>query len=125
MITREPPVETQALLLRAYLAFNAQDAERLLTLLSDDVDWPDGNGGRVRGRPALSAYWTEQWERVRTHDHPVAFQQIDDGRVAVQVEQVVRALDGSTVSTAEVTHLHRVAGAHITRLDIQCSLDPA
>ena len=101
--TREPAIERRELLLRAYLAYNAQDAGRLLTLVTDDVDWPDGAGGRMHGRLALAAYWTEQWSRVRTHDHPVAFHELDDGRVAVDVEQVVRSLDGVTVSCSRST----------------------
>ena len=125
MTTGEPAAETRVLLLRAYLAYNAQDLERLLALVSDDVDWPDDDGGRTHGRTALSAYWAGQWQRVRVNDHPVAFQQLDDGRICVHVEQVVRALDGSVVSTAEVTHLHQVAGARIERLEIQRHLDPA
>jgi ketosteroid isomerase-like protein len=125
MVTREPSIELQALLLRAYLAYNAQDAERLLALVSDDVDWPDGEGGRIHGRPALSAYWTEQWKRVRAHDHPIAFTERDDGRVAVRIRQVVRSLDGSTTSTGEFTHLHRIDGAHIARMDIERGVDPA
>lgn len=117
--TREPAIERRELLLRAYLAYNAQDAGRLLTLVTDDVDWPDGAGGRMHGRLALAAYWTEQWSRVRTHDHPVAFQELDDGRVAVDVEQVVRSLDGVTVSTGAFLHLHRVEAGRIARMDIQ------
>lgn len=95
MAVRELSTERQALLLRAYPAYNAQDLERLLTLVSDDVDWPDVAAGRLDGRQALSAYWTEQWKRVRAHDHSLAFEDQNDGRVAVYVRQVVRALDGS------------------------------
>jgi ketosteroid isomerase-like protein len=119
MVTREPSIERQALLLRAYLAYNAQDVERLLALVGDDVNWPDDGGGRIHGRHALSAYWTEQWKRVRTHDHPIAFKELDDGRVAVHIRQVVRSLDGSTTSTGEFTHLHRIESTHIARMDIE------
>jgi ketosteroid isomerase-like protein len=115
---REPSPERQVLLLRAYLAFNAQDLDRLLVRIADDVDWPDDDGGRIRGSGALAAYWTEQWTRVRAHDHPVAFEEADDGRIAVRVEQVVRSLDGSTVSTARLTHLLRLDGDRIVRLDV-------
>jgi hypothetical protein len=45
MVTREPSIERQALLLRAHLAYNAQDVERLLALVGDDVDWPNDEGG--------------------------------------------------------------------------------
>jgi ketosteroid isomerase-like protein len=119
MTTREPPVDHQALLLRAYLAYNAQDLPRLLALVSEDVDWPDDAGGRMHGRPALASYWIEQWTRVRVHDHPVAFTQWDDERIAVQVRQVVRSLDGAVRSTGEFIHLHRLDDGRIQRLDIE------
>lgn len=118
-MTREPSLERQTLLFRAYLAYNAQDADRLLARVSEDVDWPDGAGGRIHGRAALAAYWTEQWGRVRAHDHPVAFQQLADGRVAVDVEQVVRTLSGATLSTATLTHVHHVEAGRILRMDIE------
>jgi len=123
MTTREPPVDRQALLLRAYLDYNAQDLERLLALVGEDVDWPDDTGGRMHGRFALASYWSEQWTRVRVHDHPVAFAQRDDERIAVQVRQVVRSLDGAVRSTGEFTHLHRLDGGRIQRLDIEAGSD--
>ncbi len=115
----EVSLEDESLLLRAYLAFNAQDLDGLLALVAEDVDWPDDDGGRLHGKEALSAYWSEQWTRVRAHDHPVAFEQRGDGRVAVRVRQAVRALDGTTISTGELTHLHRIDGARIAGMDVQ------
>ena len=106
------------LLLRAFAAYNAQDVEGLLALVSDDVDWPDGGDGRLHGRAEVHAYWTEQWTRTRTHDEPLGFDDVDDGRSAVRIRQVVRALDGSLVSTGDFLHLLRVDGGLIRRLDI-------
>jgi hypothetical protein len=54
---------------RLYAAFNSRDVERLLTLVTDDVDWPDGPA-RMRGKDAARDYWVRQWSRVRTHDEP-------------------------------------------------------
>ncbi len=113
----------RALVLRAYAAYNAQDAEVLLALVGDDVDWPDDDGGRLHGKDALRAYWAEQWTRTRTHDEPVAVAEQDDGRVAVRVEQVVRSLDGEVRSAGRVEHLLRIDGGRITRLDIVAGPD--
>ncbi len=106
------------LLRRAYAAYNAQDAAALAELVGDDVDWPDGGDGRLHGRAEVHAYWTEQWTRTRTHDEPLDFDDVDDGRSAVRIRQVVRALDGSLVSTGDFLHLLRVDGGLIRRLDI-------
>ncbi len=111
--------DPRALLLRAYGAYNTQDVDELLTLVSDDIDWPDGEGGRLHGKEALRAYWTEQWTRTRTHDEPVALADLDDGRIAVHIDQAVRSLEGSLLSTGRFVHLHRVEGGRVTRLDIE------
>jgi hypothetical protein len=37
------------LLLQAYAAYNSQDVEALVALISDDVDWPDDDAGRLHG----------------------------------------------------------------------------
>ena len=97
MATREPSAERRALLLRAYHADDAQDLDRLVAFVSDDVDRPDDRGSRLHGRGALVACWTEQWTRVRVHDQPVALRHLDDGRVAAHVLVFVDRLlaDGS------------------------------
>jgi nuclear transport factor 2 (NTF2) superfamily protein len=106
------------LLVRAYAAYNARDVDRLLTMVSEDVDWPDGVG-RLHGRDAVRAYWLEQWTRTRTHDQPMTFTHRPDGRIVVRISQIVRSLDGSLISTGSFDHVHRIAGEHIQRLDIE------
>lgn len=109
--------EAEALLGAAYAAYNRRDAEHLLTLVTDDVEWPDGER-RMRGKHALREYWLEQWSRSRTHDAPGGFTLLPDGRVIVDIHQVVRTLDGTVVSRGEVTHVHRIRDGLIARPDI-------
>ncbi len=75
------------LLLQAYAAYNSQDVEDLLALASDNVDWPDGDGGRLHGKAEVRTYWTEQWTRTRKHDEQLSFDQLTDGRTAVHISQ--------------------------------------
>jgi hypothetical protein len=112
-------VDAEPLLRRAYAAYNAQDLNTLTAMLSDDVDWPDGAGGRLHGRDAVRAYWTEQWTRLRTHDEPVGFEATGDGRTAVRLHQVVRDLEGSVLSTGDLVYVFRVEDGRIRRLDIE------
>ncbi len=107
------------LLRRAYAAYNAQDAAALAELVGDDVDWPDGGDGRLHGRAEVHAYWTEQWTRTRTHDEPLGFEDVDDGRTAVRLHQVVRGLDGSVLSTGDFVYLFRIEDGLIRRLDVE------
>jgi ketosteroid isomerase-like protein len=111
------------LLLQAYVAYNSQDVEALMALVSDDVDWLD-DGGRLHGQAEVRTYWTEQWIHTRTHDEPVSFDQLADGRIAGHISQVVRSLDGSIVSQGDVLHIHRIECMRISRLDIEAPLKP-
>ena len=110
----------QDLLSRAFAAYNAQDADSLLDLVSDDVDWPD-DSRRLRGKGALRAYWSVQWTRTRTHDQPSAFSRRPDGRVAVRLIRVVSSLDGSATSSGTFHYVFRIRGPHIARLDIEAA----
>ena len=118
-VAGQPAAAHRELLLRAYAAYNRQDAEGLLALVGDDVDWPDGGAGRLHGKEEVRAYWTEQWSRTRTHDEPVAFGEDRDGRTAVHIRQVMRSLDGTVMSEGQYLHLHRIDGERIVRLDIE------
>ena len=117
------PGARRDLLLRAYAAYSRQDIEALLALVCHDVDWPDDYGGHLRGKAAMRAYWTEQWTRTRTHDEPVSFTDLADGRTQVAIRQVVLALDGRVLSTGERRHLVRTTGGLIARLEIDRSAD--
>jgi ketosteroid isomerase-like protein len=109
------------LLLQAYAAYNRQDVAALVALISDDVDWPDDDAGRLHGKDEVRAYWTEQWARTRTHDEPVGFSERNDGRTAVHISQVVRSLDGPAISKGQFLHLHRIEGGRIVRMDIEAT----
>ena len=112
-----PPAHRE-LLLRAYAAYNSQDIEGLLALVSDDVDWSDGEAGRLHGKAEVGAYWAKQWAGTRTHDEPTGFRQLSDGRTAVLISQVVRSVAGTTISQGRFLHRHRIHDGRITVMDI-------
>ncbi len=106
-----------ALLAEAYAAYNSQDVDRLLALVSDDVDWPDG-AARLHGKDAVRRYWLEQWTHVLTHDEPVAFQNVGQDIVQVHIDQVVTDLTGHVVFRGAFRHTFRLHDGRIARLDI-------
>jgi ketosteroid isomerase-like protein len=110
--------DDEALLQDAYAAYNKQDADALLEVLADDVDWPDA-GGRLHGKQAVRAYWLEQWTRTRTQDEPLGYAGRPDGRVVVRIRQIVRSLDGRPISAGHFDHIHLIANGRIRRLDIE------
>jgi ketosteroid isomerase-like protein len=111
--------EHEDLVRRAYVAFNARDIDAALELMDPDVDWPNGwEGGRVRGRDAVRAYWERQFAAIDARVEPLAFADAGDGRIAVDVHQVVRTPDGELVSDTRVRHTYAFAGGRVARMEI-------
>jgi ketosteroid isomerase-like protein len=103
-----------------YAAFNRRDVDRVLAMMSDDVDWPNAwKGGRLVGREAVRDYWTAQWTEIDPHVEPLAVTERADGRLAVRVRQVVRSPDGELLGDGEVVHLYRLDDRLIRRMDVE------
>jgi hypothetical protein len=85
-----------------------------------DVDWPNAwEGGRVRGREAVSAYWARQFEQISSRVEPLGFSREEDGAIAVDVRQVVRDADsGELLSDSHVVHRWRLEGGLVVRMDV-------
>lgn len=93
------------LLCAAYAAFNARQIDAALALMTPDVAWPRAfKGGFVRGPEEVRAYWTEQWGEVDPHVEPLAFHLEEDGRILVEVHQVVRDMAGALLADERVSH---------------------
>ena len=115
-----PADSAESLLSRAYAAFNARDVEGALALMQSDVDWPNGmEGGRELGHDAVRAYWTRQFGLIDSHVEPVGFAEDDEGRVVVDVDQIVRDLDGTLISEQRVQHIYTLREGLIARMDIR------
>ena len=109
----------EQLLRRAYEAFNARDVEAVLALMHPDVDWPNGmEGGRVRGHDEVRDYWTRQFGLIDSRVEPVGFETDAEGRVVVDVHQVVRDSDGNLLSEGRVQHLYTIGDGLIERMEI-------
>lgn len=113
-----------------YQSFNAREIDGVLATLAEDVAWANGmDGGHVYGREAVRAYWTRQWALISPHVEPVAFDDSEDGVVAVEVIQSVfdlngQPLEGQThgLKDKTVTHIFRMEGSKIVRFDIRDAL---
>jgi len=103
-----------------YRAFNARHIDAALELMHPQVDWPNPwEGGRVVGHAAVREYWARQWAEIDPHVEPLDVYVRDDGRVAVEVQQVVRSLDGTILSDGRVTHVHTFVGDLVSRMDVE------
>jgi ketosteroid isomerase-like protein len=103
-----------------YAAFSARDIDGVLAAMTPDVDWPNAwEGGRVVGHEAVRDYWTRQWARIAPTVTPRRTTDLPDGRVAVEVAQVVRALDGALLREATVRHVYTFRDGLVARMDME------
>jgi hypothetical protein len=111
---------TQALIARAYAAFNRRDIDGALALMSENVSWPRASeGGRAVGKEEIRAYWTRQWEEFDPHVEPVEVVDDTQGRTEVRVHQLVKSLKGDVLSDSEVWHVYTISNGGIVRMDIR------
>lgn len=107
------------LLRAAYAAFNARDFAAAFATMGPDVEWPRAfKGGVVRGQEAVRAYWTEQWAEIDPHVEPVAFHPEGAGRVLVEVQQVVRDLQGVVLADGRVGHRFTIEKGLIQSMEV-------
>lgn len=115
----DQPAPEIELLRAAYAAFNARDIDEALALMTPDVAWPKAfKGGFVRGPEEVRAYWTEQWSEIDPHVEPVSFYPGEDGRILVDVHQVVRDLAGAVLADEHVGHLFTLKQGLIQAMEV-------
>ena len=120
----DPDIE---LLGQIYERFNARDVDGVLTALDDDVVWATRmDGGHLRGREAVRAYWMRQWAVVSAQVEPVGFRRTADGAILAEVRQTVRDLDGNPLqeqthglADKTVGHLFHLREGRVARFDIE------
>lgn len=110
--------DAQALLTRLYDAYNRRDFAAASALLTLDVDWPDQlQGGRIVGREALAAYWTTNDRSIRVDAAPVAFTALPDGRIAVDVNLIVRNPAGRVWSDSRARQVFTLRDGQVARME--------
>jgi ketosteroid isomerase-like protein len=112
--------DVQELLRRAYTAFNARDIDAVLSMMHSDVEWPNGmEGGYVYGHDEVRAYWTRQWDHINPVVEPQAFSTEADGRILVEVNQVVLDKEGNTLLDGRVQHIYTVREELVRHMEIR------
>jgi hypothetical protein len=112
--------DAQALLTKVYAAYNRRDFDAFSALLTPDVDWPNQvEGGRLIGHDAVAAYWASNDRMIKVDSAPVAFTPLSDGRMAVDVNQIVRNLAGQVWSDSCVRQIFTFREDKVARMDIE------
>jgi hypothetical protein len=113
-------MNSEEVLRAMYDGFNTRDIDAVLAAMSDDVDWPNGwEGGRLLGQEAVRDYWTRQWAAIDPRVEPLEIGPRADGRVEVQVRQLVRDLDGKVLGDGTVVHVYEMRSGLVARMDIE------
>jgi hypothetical protein len=104
---------------KAYSAFNKRDIDGVLMLMDQEVHWPNGwEGGFVEGHQAVRDYWTRQWAEINPIVLPVGIKQMRDGRVEVDVQQIVKDLKGNLLTDAKIKHVYTMKNGLIKAMEI-------
>jgi ketosteroid isomerase-like protein len=108
------------LLQRVYAAFNRREIENVLVDMHPEVDWPNGmEGGRVLGTAAVRDYWKRQFESLDPRVEPQRFTTEADGRIAVEVHQVVHDKTGKLLVDQMVQHVYKIRDGLIRSMEIR------
>lgn len=103
-----------------YAAFNRRDIDPIVERMHSEVEWPNGmEGGWVHGRDQVRAYWTRQWGMVNPRVEPIGIEADDEGRIVVNVHQVVHDMTGTVLLDRTVQHVYRISDGLILRMDIR------
>jgi hypothetical protein len=113
-------MDVDRLLRSLYERFNARDVDAVLAATADGIDWPNAwEGGRLRGKDAVREYWLRQWAQISPHVEPLTVTPRPDGRVAVDVRQVVRTLNGDLLDDQRVTHVYEMRDGLVVRMTVE------
>jgi ketosteroid isomerase-like protein len=108
------------MLQRMYAAFNRRDIESVLGSMQANVDWPNGmEGGRVLGNSAVRDYWKRQFEVLDPNVEPKKFTREADGRIAIDVHQVVRDKSGKLLVDQMIQHVYEFRDGLIRSMEIR------
>jgi ketosteroid isomerase-like protein len=119
-MTDTVPAALADLLHRAYKAFNTRDVDAALATMTPDVDWPNLiDGGRAHGQDAVRAYWARQFETTDPTVEPRRTSLEPDGRVAVEVHQVVRDHAGQILVDQVIEHVYTFRDGRAARMDVR------
>lgn len=111
--------DTRMIIEQAYSAFNSRNINGALALMTEDVSWPKASeGGKVRGKEEIRAYWTRQWRELYGHVEPLAIIEEEGGKIRVRVHQLVKNLQGDVLWDGEVLHVFTMNNGLIAAMDL-------
>lgn len=106
----------------AYAAFNARNIDAILRVMHPDVKWSKAwEGDYASGHEEVRAYWERQWKEINPQVVPVGFSERENGTLEVEVDQLVKDLEGNILFDGKVKHIYVIHNDLIQQMDIENS----
>lgn len=108
------------LIKNAYAAFNARNIDAILRVMYPHIKWARAwEGDHANGHNDVRAYWQRQWQEINPEVTPVGFTTRDDGKLAVEVDQLVKDLNGNILFNGRVVHVYTIVDGLLLQMDIE------
>jgi len=122
MMNEEKMLKNQELIKNAYAAFNARDIDAILQVMHPQVKWSKAwEGDYATGHNEVRAYWQRQWNEINPNVTPVGFRERENGTLEVEVNQLVKDMDGNTLFDGKVKHVYIINEGLLQQMDIELS----
>lgn len=119
-MVEDQALKNKLLIKKAYQGFNSREIDAVLSLMHQDIHWPKAfEGGYVIGHEAVRDYWTRQWSEINPKVEPTAINERPDGKVEVEVYQLVKDLSGNILFDGKVKHVYMINDGLLQQMDIE------
>lgn len=121
-MTEDTLLKNRELIKHAYTAFNARDIDAILQVMHPDIKWSRAwEGDYANGHDEVRAYWQRQWKEINPRVFPVGFRERENGTLEVEVEQIVKDLEGTVLFNGKVTHVYIIKDGLLQQMDIEAN----
>lgn len=119
-MNEERMLENQELIKKVYAAFNARDIDTILRVMHPAVKWARAwEGDYANGHDEVRAYWERQWKEINPKVTPVDFRERENGTLEVEVDQLVKDLEGHVLFNGKVKHIYVIDNGLLQQMDIE------
>ena len=113
-------IENSEIIKKAYAAFNSRDIDSILQVMHPEVKWSKAwEGDYATGHAEVRAYWERQWAEINPQVTPVGFRIRDNGSLEVEVDQLVKDLEGNILFDGKVKHIYVINGGLLEQMNIE------
>lgn len=119
-MNEEQMLKNQALIKNTYAAFNARDIDAILQVMHPEVKWARAwEGDHANGHDEVRAYWERQWKEIDPNVTPVGFRERENGTLEVEVDQLVKDLEGNILFEGKVKHIYVINDGQLQQMNIE------